>query len=412
MEDNGIGTKSIHESSALDIFDRWSHPQKQYIVNHLVDIWLENKADDIWMLQYHNQKFEFSNKSYKIPEEEELSKSDYNRECEKETMTFGKINQIHGISYQPPGIRDRYQISIWKFDPHGMVKVKDRYFTPKYSPGSKSNDNELEFFLNISLDYNNIVVVQDGSFKSKQAVLIFDLYDLEIKWELLIPHHDNNFESGSLYGDEYYDADYNNFYSTFPQSMFTIQMLCFNNGNTLLCPITRENMVVIYYWNVYDTQTGNISAKVERRNNDLENLLIWDFKLSPHDSSVIYYAAINRDYNHEVGTIDTKTGQVSTIFNQANYNFVGINAYLSQDWKTAYVEDIETDRQGVRSLLRLYAFEISNQEKVGLEDAKLVVTLDSTCNASTSTDNLWLTSFSPNYNHVNICHIQGTSWIK
>ena len=36
---------------------------------------------------------------------------------------------LPGLKYTPPAIREQYQISLWKVDQYGIVRIKDKYLS-------------------------------------------------------------------------------------------------------------------------------------------------------------------------------------------------------------------------------------------------------------------------------------------
>ena len=111
-------------------------------------------------------------------------------------MYNNRYEPIEGIEYQPPIMRCKYQISIWKFDQYGLVKIKDRYFNIKNEPKpddiSSSDDFTLQ--LDTSIDSKNIVVKQSKTnLFDTQIVLVLDPYSLEILSETVVSVIDNSF---------------------------------------------------------------------------------------------------------------------------------------------------------------------------------------------------------------------------
>ena len=68
-------------------------------------------------------------------------------------------HKFDAMDYYPPVTYEKYQISIWKFDCHGIVKIKDKYFTP-YNQSESEMDQILDLRLDLSLDKDHIIVYE------------------------------------------------------------------------------------------------------------------------------------------------------------------------------------------------------------------------------------------------------------
>lgn len=109
------------------------------------------------------------------------------------------------VDYQPRIMREKLQISLWRFDAYGIVKIKDRYFTPKHEKFSRDSWPGFEP-MTFSLDKEEIILVQKKSSTDREPlVLIIDAFSLEVKHELVVPTIDEEFEGGDGYYDHYYD---------------------------------------------------------------------------------------------------------------------------------------------------------------------------------------------------------------
>jgi hypothetical protein len=65
----------------------------------------------------------------------------------------------HFKDYVPPIAREAFQISLWKYDNFGLVKIKDRYFTPK---SDIYKDPEfLGFKIQPSLDGTHLLISEN-----------------------------------------------------------------------------------------------------------------------------------------------------------------------------------------------------------------------------------------------------------
>jgi hypothetical protein len=61
-----------------------------------------------------------------------------------------------GFEYDSQILREEFQISLWKVDRFGVVKTKDRYFTPTHE--SFREKENMEFDIVSSLDGETIML--------------------------------------------------------------------------------------------------------------------------------------------------------------------------------------------------------------------------------------------------------------
>jgi hypothetical protein len=104
---------------------------------------------------------------------------------EGDGQTFSRMEGWNGNMYIPPVFMNSYQLSIWKVDAFGVVKVINKYFTPK-----NNRANELKFpgfSLEISLDEQTMIAIErETDNQSNQIAIAFDPYSLEILSELTL----------------------------------------------------------------------------------------------------------------------------------------------------------------------------------------------------------------------------------
>ena len=221
---------------------------------------------------YHNCEEKFKPEGYEIPENEKIS---------TENTTYALTDYISwypkqpykNIEYNPPLLREKFQLSIWKADIYGVYKIKDRYFTPKHERASA--EDLKSFSLKVSLDHKSIFLVEESTSSTKNdlLVIIIDSCTLEITNEIMVKIRDNNFVSEGY--DDYYDSYYDDSYSKFGTTSNIGRINVTNNGKNIVVGVTKDYKKVHYYYAVYNSETGEIENKIQRtQENKLDNVMI------------------------------------------------------------------------------------------------------------------------------------------
>ena len=144
------------------------------------------------------------------------SKEDFD-EFESSGTKFSLFNGWKGWMYIPPVFKESYQLSMWKIEQFGVVKVMNKYFTPKTS---KATGFDFPgFTLELSLDEQTMLMVEKDHEKHKELVVIsFDMYTLEILNEMWVSVVDESIRNESFYQgksseqDMYYKGPFFNFW--------------------------------------------------------------------------------------------------------------------------------------------------------------------------------------------------------
>lgn len=120
-------------------------------------------------------------------------------------MYYYKFNaSIGDAKYEPPIIREKLQISLWRVDNHDIVKTKDRYFTIQ---NRRFNTNECgELVLINSLDSENIIIMEKPMIGNTSSIVtILDAFTLETvsEHEITISRKSDIYEEDIRYSDKY-----------------------------------------------------------------------------------------------------------------------------------------------------------------------------------------------------------------
>jgi hypothetical protein len=159
----------------------------QEIFDRAADLYLEEKSK---MLTYKTMEPSLKRANVQISSDNEYSSSetdsdtDLNEQNEfddKLTIEFKELPKYQGFQYTPPPIKHKYEISIWKTDSYGVVKIKSSYFTPE---SDKINDlNFSGFKMDISIDKETIILYEKSSKLKESLVMLFDMYTLDTIFE-------------------------------------------------------------------------------------------------------------------------------------------------------------------------------------------------------------------------------------
>ena len=303
--------EDISNKTPGERFELLTKEEKQKVVDNTMDRVIPEQQNN-FKFNYHNHEESFKPKDYEIPENEKLSTENTTYAMSDYVSWYPK-QPYKTIEYNPPILREKFQLSIWKSDAYGVYKIKDRYFTPK---NERANSEDFRgFTLKVSLDSKSIYLVEETSSSTKEdlLVLIIDNATLEITKELIVKIRDPEFNSEGY--DDYYDSYYDDSYSKFGTSSSIGRINVTNNGKKVIVGVTKEYKKVHYYYAIYNTETGEIENKIQRtQDNKLENKMISCMKQNPDKPDEII-----------IGTYKGETIEFQS-FNMTNGNCTLINS--------------------------------------------------------------------------------------
>ena len=64
---------------------------------------------------------------YSVPENEKLSINETKNYVDSISTSYYWKQKFEELEYQPPIIRKKFQISLWRIDEYGVVKTRSRY---------------------------------------------------------------------------------------------------------------------------------------------------------------------------------------------------------------------------------------------------------------------------------------------
>lgn len=192
------------ESLLMGRFQELDADLKQKVVNSIVEMALIKERKN-FSFNYHGLEERFKPEGYQIPESEKNKKNDFDSLSYEYKYWNPAYNHLD-VQYIPRIMRSKFQISIWKVDHHGVVKIKDRYFTPESDRHEDQNFNG--FKLQMSLDKESILIVEQPQYDAiDKLVIILDAFTLESQGELIIKFKDEQFlkPEDDRYEDNYYN---------------------------------------------------------------------------------------------------------------------------------------------------------------------------------------------------------------
>lgn len=162
---------------------------------------------------------------YTIPDTEKVL-TESNSYAMTDYATYYARKNYKGIEYQPKIIREKLQISLWRMDAYGVVKTKDRYFTPTHERFKSSNFGNFQIYP--SLDKETIVLVETlNSGESEALVVVLDANNLKVISEQTLSYKDSELQVPDT---DYYDEYYDDFGSSYPTSQNSPNIICWNKG--------------------------------------------------------------------------------------------------------------------------------------------------------------------------------------
>lgn len=157
----------------------------QEVFDRAVDLYLQEKSR---VLRYKSLEPSLMKANIQITSEDEdfesdtefLSDSDFDEQNEFDdqmSIEFKELPKYFGYRYTPPPIKHQYELSIWKTDSYGTIKVKSSYFTPECDRTKKFNFVGLK--MDISIDNETLVIYEKVSNHKESLVMLFDIYTLD-----------------------------------------------------------------------------------------------------------------------------------------------------------------------------------------------------------------------------------------
>lgn len=317
-------------------------------------------------MRYHKQDPLLVHPSYQTPEDEKLNTNNFQNDTTVGLSSLYDISVFGDVKYEPPITKEKYQISIWKIDEFGMVKVKDRYFTPKTGVTDENIRDPYNFKMGISIDRENIYIEQTQNQEiNSKYVIVFDPCSLKVLSETNVIFKDTKLTDDTSKAG-YYENYYSSFYTPYPTKAGTLSIKCMNKGKYLLVPVTITNSVLIRYWNVYDTSTGGLLHSIKRVK-ELK-LLITDMKQDPHDPDSIYFAGFNEVKQYFIYKLNVMTGVTTKVSENLSINNLLNDITLNNSCTMVICETFEYLHDRGYYECKVYQHKINQSPKLDSKD--------------------------------------------
>ena len=83
--------------------------------------------------------------TYFSEDEDSIASRLYEDDLKKNrSVTFEPMKEFQGVKYLPPTFRHKYELSLWRADTFGIVKVMCKYFTPSDQDPLKSESSQSD----------------------------------------------------------------------------------------------------------------------------------------------------------------------------------------------------------------------------------------------------------------------------
>lgn len=267
-----------------------------------------------------------------------LRTNDFNSP-ESDGQTFSRCKGWNGEMYVPPVFKERYQLSLWKIDNFGVVKISNMYFTPK---AEKAVDkNFVGFRLKLSMDEQTMLMIEKKDGKQKSLLVIsFDVYNLTIISETSVPVADDSIRNEPYYQGLASELDilYRGPYRVSDQ---VPRVTSWNFGDYLMTGISticKSN--IIYKYNIYNTKTTTLMNTIDRTSNELlENQIIAIFD-EEENEDWLNFATLNEE-DIVMLQVNILSSEVEEVATYTGFNPVSI--FPSANNATLFIIHLDTE---------------------------------------------------------------------
>jgi uncharacterized protein (UPF0333 family) len=193
-----------------------------------------------------------------------------------------------GNMYVPPVFSNSYQLSIWKVDDFGIVKVVNKYFTPK---NRKANEPKFPGFnLELSLDEQTMLAIEKETDNQKdQLVIAFDPYTLEILSEMSLETVDVKIRN-----QYYYQGEISEILATceckYRISDQVPKITSWNFGEYIISGVsTISETKVIYKWDIFTAKSHLLVSTINRSEHELLQDNVLSITPVEHSETLLHF---------------------------------------------------------------------------------------------------------------------------
>lgn len=262
----------------------------------------------------------------------ELNKEDF-QEFESGGQLYSMMKGWKGEMFIPAAFKSNYQLSIWKIDDFGVVKVQDKYFTLKNKRASSVNFPG--FSLQLSLDEQTMLMIEKDQEKNRDLLVVsFDLYSLEILSELLIDTVDESIKNEKYYRGKAAESD-SNYNGPYQIGGDIPKVNSWNFGKLILGLVTSSiNSRIVYKFRIYNASSKSVQNTIVRGGHNLLKNKIISMTYFEENEDILHWATLVKN-DIVMLQVDMITGAVVQL---ARYTgFTPKYAYPSVDKMTIYL---------------------------------------------------------------------------
>ena len=246
---------------------------------------------------------------------------------------FLPISGWNESMYVPPAFKDSYQLSIWKIENFGVIKIIDKYFTPKIK---RAVDFDFPgFVLELSLDEQTMLMVERDHEKQRELLAVsFDMYSLEILSEMLVSVVDESIRNEYYYQGKRSEQDMY-YKGPFQIGDHVPKITSWNFGNYIIAGVsTSWRSRIMYRFRVYNAKTSSLITTIDRSTDEiLENKII-SISFDESREEILHWATIdNSDIVMLEININTGDSQVISKYS----GFTPIYAFPTEDLSSVFL---------------------------------------------------------------------------
>ncbi|CAI2365026.1 unnamed protein product [Moneuplotes crassus] len=307
----------------------------------------------------------FARSGYSIPDNEKIV-YETRQNGYYDYVSYNNELKYNEVSYEPPILREKYQISLWRCDQFTCVKTKDRYFTPKSSKINRKGKHGFQGFeIQFSMDGEHIVLVEKKAKNmEKQLIVILDAYTLEVVDEHMVYYSLDSRERPDVQAED--EEEYEDDMSEYPTLKETPTVFVWGKGRYIMHGQTIDGAVSILQYEIIDTQEDKrflICRNTLGSSSDrFKDCQIVDIKVSPKNNEVLYMGGYvgASVFTYEVNIRDQKAKLISQINceerNHSNYS-------IDQSCQKHYHSRLVENKKG-KLVCRIFSFGIDESHTI------------------------------------------------
>ena len=274
----------------------------------------------------------------------------------------------NGGMYTPPAFRESFQLSIWKIEPYGTVKIVNKYFTPK---NQRATDFDFPgFTLQLSMDEQTMLMVEKDHEKHKELLVVsFDMYSLEILNEMLVSVVDE-----SIRNEPYYQGieseDNMNYKGPYQINSNMSKIASWNFGTYLICGVSTScKSKIIYKFVVYNLKTSSYICTIDRNKHKYLKDKVISIAWEVDREEILHFSVLHKN-DLIMLEINSTTSHTTPIIKYSGFNVIYALPTESKRFMYIIHKDSKTKQYSLYWLLYRYEFEENIKDLEGILSIK------------------------------------------